>query len=203
MRRIESLATGFLAVALAMSGSAQATESLLRFKVNPAETKITASVAEPMAMIRGSAIGKFEILSGDVEGDPTRIDGTGRVKVVIDAASYQTDSESRDQDVKENALETQKFPTITFESKGLSDVQKENGSSGSLRLLGQLTLHGVSKEIELPVALQLDSQGRLVADGNYTFKFEDYGVKRPSKMMGLMTTGDEAKIDFHVVADPA
>jgi len=28
-------------------------------------------------------------------------------------------------------------------------------------------------------------------------------VERPSKMMGLMVTGDEATIAFHVVADPA
>jgi YceI-like domain len=108
-----------------------------------------------------------------------------------------------DRDVKENALEAQRFPQITFVGDSFPEVYKDGKLSAKLRLLGKLTLHGVTKDIVLPVTAHIDNQGRFIADGSYTFKFEDYGVKRPSKMMGLMTTGDKATIDFHVVADPA
>jgi len=175
----------------------------LRFTINPAASKMTARVAEPMAMIRGSAEGTFTILKGEVKGAPTAVADTAHVSLVVDAASYKTTSEARDRDVRENALEAQKFPTITFESTGVADVARKSDRAGSLRVLGQLTLHGVTKTISVPVAVGLDDQGRLVADGTYVFKFKEYGVKRPSKMMGLMTTGDEAEIRFHVVADPA
>jgi polyisoprenoid-binding protein YceI len=123
------------------------------------------------------------------------------VEIVIDAASYTTDSGARDRDVRENALEAHRFPTIRFESTGLSTVE-DGRDAARLGLRGKLTLHGVTREIEVPVAAKLDPGGRLLAEGTYVFKFEEYGVKRPSKMMGLMTTGDEAKIDFHIVADP-
>ncbi len=196
--------TAGLLVALSSAPSwGQSTNGLLHFKVNLAETKITAAVAEPMAMIRGSAAGSFKVVNGEVQGDPDSITNTGKVALVIDAASYTTDSESRDTDVKENALEVKKFPTITFQGDGFSEIQKDGNRSAKLRLVGKLTLHGVTRDIVLPLTAHIDNQGRFVADGSYTFGFEQYGVKRPSKMMGLMVTGDEATIAFHVVADPA
>jgi polyisoprenoid-binding protein YceI len=179
---------------------AQANGNVLHFKVNPAETQVTATVAEPMHMIRGDATGSFRVISGEVEGDPGSISSTAKAKLVIDAASYQTDNQNRDADIKQNALEVDQFSTITFETTGLSNVEAD-GSSGKGVLLGRLTLHGVTKEIEIPITAQLDVQRRLVADGTYSFKFEEYGVKRPTKMM-IMTTGDTATINFHVVADP-
>lgn len=208
MKRSVWGATVILGTALLAAATwAQETKGLLRFRVNPLESRITASVAEPMAMILGHAVGALQIISGEVSGNPNAIGETGVVKVVIDAASYKTDSDSRDQNVKEYALEVQEFPSITFESTKLSGIQRDDNKGGDdkagrLNVFGKLTLHGVTKEIVVPVAVQLDSQGRLLADGTYTFKFEEHGVKRPSKVVGLMTTGDEAKIDFHIVADP-
>lgn len=203
MRRWVRVETGLLGIALlAAPVWAEDVGSLLHFKLNSAESKITASVTEPMRMILGSAVGTFQIVSAEVYGNPSAVAETGRVKVVIDAASYKTNSDSRDQDVKENALEVLKFPVITFESTGLSGIQRDGIHAGQLSVSGKLTVHGVTKEIAVPVAVQLDGRGRLVTNGTYTLKFEEYGVKRPSKMMGLMATGDEAKIEFHVVADP-
>ncbi|MBI2962976.1 MAG: YceI family protein [Deltaproteobacteria bacterium] len=202
MKTVQWTSAGLLIAATLAAGPAWAAGGLLRFEVNPEQSKVSASVAEPMAMIRGNAGGAFRITSGEVEGNPSQVGDTARVKVVIDAASYKTDSEGRDQDVKENALEVQKFPTITFESTGLASAQQNGDTNANLSLVGRLTLHGVTKDITVPVAVRLE-EGRLVADGSYAFKFEEYGVKRPSKMMGLMTTGDVATIEFHVVADPA
>lgn len=105
--------------------------------------------------------------------------------------------------MKENALEVKKFPTITFQGNGFPEIQKDGNLSAKLRLLGKLTLHGGTKDIVLPLTAHIDNRGRFIADGAYTFGFEEYGVKPPSKMMGLMVTGDEATIAFHVVADPA
>ncbi len=203
MRRAKWLTTGLIAVALASApASARGPNGVLHFKVNPAETRITASVAEPMAMIRGSAQGTFRVVSGEVQGDPDSIANTGKVTLTIDAASYKTDSEARDKEVRDNALEAKRFPTITFRGDSFPEIRKDGSLSAKLRLLGQLTLHGVTKDIVLPLTARVD-QGRFVADGAYTFKFEEYGVRRPSKMMGMMVTGDEVTIDFHVVADPA
>ncbi len=202
MKRSTLAAATVLAVGgLVAPAGAQGRDGLLRFKINPAQSRITAGVKEPMAMIRGSAVGTFRVVSGEVQGNPETVRDTGRVEVVIDAASYTTDSDARDRDVRENTVEAQRFPTIRFESTGLSTMEGDRDAA-RLGLRKKLTLHGVTREIDVPVAAKLAPRGRLLAEGTYVFKFEEYGVKRPSKMMGLMTTGDEAKIAFHIVADP-
>lgn len=181
----------------------QGRTGILHFAVNPTETTITAAVAEPMARIRGNATGSFKVISGTIQGDPSAIADTGKVNVVIDAASYASDSRARDEAVKRAALEVKEFPTITFAGDQLRDIDKDSTLSARLRLHGQLTLHGVTRDIELPVVAYIDGQGRFTADGTYTFRFEPYGVKRPSLLRGLMVTGDQATIVFHIVADPA
>jgi len=194
------------AVTAALTSSAaraQEARHLMHFKINPSETKITASVAEPMQMIRGSAMGTFQVIKGDVQGDSHSIVDTGTVSLVIGAPSYKTDSEGRDAAVKENALEAQKYPTIAFRGSQFPSIQKNGDRAAKLQVLGQLTLHGVTRDIVLALSAHIDGQGRFIADGSYTFKFEEYGVKRPSTMLGLMVTGDEVTINFHVVADPA
>lgn len=170
--------------------------------MNPAKIKVTDTVAEPTAMVRGSATGLFNMVKGEVQGNPNSIADTGKVALVIDAASYKTESQSRDKDVKENALEVENFPTPTFQGDGLPEIQKDGDRSAKQRLLGKLTLHGVTKNTVLPLTAHIE-QGRFIAAGTYTFGFEQYGVKRPSTRMGLMVTGgDEATIALHVVADP-
>jgi polyisoprenoid-binding protein YceI len=182
---------------------AHSADSVLHFKVNPTETTITASVAEPFGLIAGDATGAFAVVRGEVQGDPNSIADTGQVTLVIDAASYQSGNASRDQHVKENALEVEKFPTVTFHGDGFATVDKQGERSATVRLVGKLTVHGVTKDIVLPVAVRIDEHGRLMADGAYTLAFEEYDVQRPTNILGLITTGDTARIVFHVVADPA
>jgi polyisoprenoid-binding protein YceI len=202
MNRPEWIATALLTAALVSTVTWAQETGLLHFKVNPRETSITASVAEPMALILGKATASFRVVSGEVQGNPNSIADTGKVNLVIDAASYKTDSQSRDTNVKNSALEVEKFPTITFSGRWFSEIHKDGERSATLRVLGQLTLHGVTREITVPLTAHIDDRGRFVADGSYTLRYAEYGVKRPSMMMGLMATGDEATIDFHVVADP-
>lgn len=202
MRSRESLTAARLTIALAAFLAAPAYAGTARFAINPAETIITASVAEPMEMLRGSAKGTFSTVSGEVEGDPKAIAASGRVKIVVAADSYKSDSDARDTDVKENALEVGTYPTISFEATRVASVQQDSPYSANFQLLGRLTLHGTPREIAVPVSVWIDAQNRLVATGSFAVRFEDYGVKRPSKMMGMMTTGDVATITFHVVADP-
>ncbi len=181
---------------------AKSTDGVLHFTINTAESTITAAVAEPMAMIRGEAVGKFKVLGGEVQGNPSSIASTGQVELTIDAASYDSGDGSRDEDVKRNSLEVQTFPTISFRGDRASSVRTDDKGRSEVELSGKLTLHGVTKAIVVPLTTAIDASGRLTVEGEYTFKFEEYGVKRPSKMMGMMKTGDEATISFHVVADP-
>ena len=69
------------------------------------------------------------------------------VKVTIDAASVDTRVEMRDKDLRsDNFFDVAKYPTITFQSKKV-----ESAGTGKLKVTGDLTMHGVTKEVVLDV----------------------------------------------------
>ena len=69
------------------------------------------------------------------------------VSVTIDAASVDTRVEMRDKDLRsDHFFDVAKYPTLTFQSKRV-----ESAGAGKLKVTGDLTMHGVTKEIVLDV----------------------------------------------------
>jgi polyisoprenoid-binding protein YceI len=69
------------------------------------------------------------------------------VNVTIDASSVDTRVEMRDKDLRsDHFFDVAKYPNITFQSKRV-----EAAGSGKLKVTGDLTIHGVTKEIVLDV----------------------------------------------------
>lgn len=90
--------------------------------------------------------GAFTKLSGTVQYDPS--DATKSViDVTIDATSVDTRVEMRDNDLRsDHFLDVSKYPTITFVSRRI-----EAADAGKLKVIGDLTIHGVKKEVTLDV----------------------------------------------------
>jgi polyisoprenoid-binding protein YceI len=169
-------------------------------KVDPDRSTVSAAVAEPAAIIRGSAVGSFRIIDGELSGDPANIQGTGKIRVIIDATSYRSDSASRDRTVNEKSLESGKFPTIGFESKGVVGVVMIRPNEGTAIVNGFLTLHGDMRPITVPVHWILAPDGSFIGDGEVKFNYEEFGVKVPGVMFGAILAGNEVTVRFHIVA---
>lgn len=130
--------------------------------------------------------GAFTKLSGTVEYDPA--DPTkASIDVTIDANSVDTRNEKRDSDVKgPKLLDTATFPTITFKSKHV-----ESAGAGKLKVMGDLTLHGITKQVVLdvdgPTGPIKDPRGnqKLGASATTSLKRQDFGVSGfPSAAVG-------------------
>lgn len=90
--------------------------------------------------------GAFAKLTGTVQYDPN--DPTKTViEATIDATSVDTRVEPRDKDLRSpNFFDVDKFPAITFKSTHVELARK-----GKLKVTGDLTIHGVTKEVVLDV----------------------------------------------------
>jgi polyisoprenoid-binding protein YceI len=105
------------------------------------------------------------------------------IDATIDAASIDTDVEPRDRDLKsDHYFDVEKYPNITFKSKSVSPA-----GAGKLRVTGDLTLHGVTKEVVLDV------------DGPTPIKTDDKGVS----FMGAEATTRINRKDFGITMNPA
>jgi polyisoprenoid-binding protein YceI len=97
-------------------------------------------------MMVSTVRGQFEKISGTVEYDGKDIKSVS-ANVTIDAASVNTRVENRDKDLRSaNFFDVDKYPTITFVSKRVQPID-----AGHFRLIGDLTMHGVTKEVSLDV----------------------------------------------------
>jgi len=89
-----------------------------------------------------SVTGRFNKIKGtaNIQGDDL---ATRKIQVTIDAASVDTGHQKRDEHIRSaDFLDAAKYPTITFVSK---KFVKED--SGKMKIIGDLTLHGVTREI--------------------------------------------------------
>ncbi len=171
----------------------------MHFRIDAARSAITVSVAEPMASVRGDAEGVFNIIAGDIYVDPVNPAATGKVTLVIDATSYKSGSPERDRSVTQSSLDVDQYPTIGFESTGVSNVVESSQTEGSATVDGALTLHGQTHPVSVPVHLQLTSDGHAMAEGRTTIRYEEWGAQVPE--IFFLRAGNEATVSFHILAN--
>jgi polyisoprenoid-binding protein YceI len=138
--------------------------------------------------------GTFTKVSGTVQYDDVN-PAKASVQATIDAASVDTRVEARDKDLRgPNYFDVDKFPTITFQSKKV-----EVAGQGKLKVTGDLTIHGVTKEVVLdvdgPSAPIKDMHGnmRRGASATTTINRHDFGVNG-----GAAAIGDDVTITLDV-----
>jgi polyisoprenoid-binding protein YceI len=179
-----------LAVALLLTLSAAAQDA---WQLDPPHSSAQFSVRHlGVSTIRGA----FTKVSGSVVYDPANLNKSS-IQATIDASSVDTRVEMRDNDLRSpRFLDAQKYPTITFQSKKV-----EAAGAGMLKVAGDLTIHGVTKEVVLdvdgPTPAIKDPMGkdrlRMGASATTKINRNDFGV---SGLPGIV--GDEITITLDV-----
>ena len=144
--------------------------------------------------------GAFTKVSGTVQWDDQDITKS-TVEVTIDAASVDTRVADRDKDLRsDHFFDVSKYPTITFKSKRV-----EQAGSGKLKVTGDLTIHGTTKEVVLdvdgPTPAVKDPWGNERAAATATTKInrQDFGVKWNATMdNGGVVVGDDVTITIDI-----
>ena len=163
------------AMGLAVSAAAQ-TET---WQLDPAHTAAQFAVRHMgISTVRGA----FTKVSGTVQYDPAD-PAKSSIDATIDAASTDTRVEMRDNDLRSSKFfDVAKYPSITFKSKRV-----EPAGTGKLKVTGDLTMHGVTKEVVLDV------------DG----PSEPFKDPRGNSHMGASATTTINRTDFGVGTIPA
>src|SRR5882724_8725201 len=177
VRRTTILQLIFLAV-MASFCAAQ-TET---WKIDPAHSATQFSVRH---MGISTVRGQFQKVTGTVQYDAKDVSKTS-LEATIDTTSIDTRVEMRDNDLRgPNFFDVQKYPALTFKSK-----KAESAGEGKLKITGDLTIHGVTKEVVLdvegPSAVVKDPKGNshIGASATTTVNRKDFGVNGAATMVG-------------------
>jgi len=157
-------------------------------------------------MMISTVRGQFSKVSGTVDYDPKH-PKDAKVEAVIDVGSVDTREPKRDEHLRSaDFFDTQKFPTMTFKSTRVIEAKP-----GKLKLAGDLTLHGVTKEVTLdvdgPSAPIADPHGstKIGASATATINRKDFGVSWNKTMDGGgLMLGEEVPItiDVELIKNP-
>ena len=145
--------------------------------------------------------GKFTKWSGTILMDEHDLART-QVDVQIESASVDTGVEQRDNHLRSaDFFDAEKFPALQFKS-----TKVEKGKDGDLRLLGNLTLHGVTRPVALDVeyaGTQKDPWGGMRAgfSARTSLDRKDFGLTYNQLLeTGGVVVGEKVDIDIEIEA---
>jgi polyisoprenoid-binding protein YceI len=172
------------------------------WRVDPTHSSIQFAVKH---MGIASVRGKFTRFEGTLEVGENL--ATSKAYGKVDASSIDTDEPDRDAHLRSpDFFDVENYPEITFESTRVEPIDAESST-----VYGNLTMHGVTKEVRLDVAVEgtdTDPWGNervgLAASG--VLKRSDFDMKFNQALgSGNLLVGDKVSIslDISAVRDPA
>ena len=191
------------AVATASRASATAT-SATRYAIVPTNSKATYKVNETF-FNQGNRLNVAEGTTGEITGeiaiDKTKPSASRVGTIKVDISKLASDSEQRDDQIRNRWLESTKFPTATFVAKrleGLPETPYTEGAELTFRIVGDLTVRNVTKEVTF------DAKGKIVGDlltgtAATTFNMTDFGFDPPS-ILGILKAENGVELTLTIEA---
>ncbi|MDW7747785.1 YceI family protein [Halomonas sp.] len=121
-------------------------------------------------------LGSFEEFSGSFSYDPENLEASS-ASVEVEVASLNSNHAERDKHIlSDDFLDAGEYPTASFTSIGFEPTGDNEGV-----LTGELTLHGETNEVEMPVTLLGEGEDpwggyRAGFEGSTTLTLADYGI---------------------------
>jgi polyisoprenoid-binding protein YceI len=143
--------------------------------------------------------GKTNHLEGTINVDPTKVGDSASVHFEVDLASLDTGIGMRNRHMRENHLETAKYPKAIFDGttiRGPSDAALTAGKAVPLDVEGTFTLHGVSRRIRITVqaTYQPNDGGRIAFQTRFPVLLADYAISRPQFLFLKLAETQEVRV---------
>ncbi len=146
-----------------------------------------------------TTVGRTRAVTSTVEFRGTTVTSAA---IEADLTQLQSDSGTRDRALRGQAIETDTFPTATFATSRpieLDGVPAE-GVPFSVDAVGDLTIHGVTREVTVPIEGQLVGRS-VVLVGSIDIVFADYAIDTPSAAV-VLSIEDQGEMEFQLFLTP-
>ncbi len=153
------------------------------------------TVEAPLDAIHGASTG----LSGTLTfSEEAWASGVGRIR--IDLTGFTTGLSLRDEDLRDQFFQVDKFPDATLILTGIERVTVTAltlDTDAQADAVGTLSLHGQTRPVRLPITVRLsetNGQRDLLVRGSFAVTMADYGISRPARL--FLKLGTVAQVSF-------
>jgi polyisoprenoid-binding protein YceI len=143
-----------------------------------------------------TAVGRTSAVTGTVTFQGTQVTA---IDMTADLTQLQSDSQQRDGQLQNQGIQTGQYPKATFKLTApieLGSVPAQ-GQTVSATATGDLTIHGTTKSVQIPVKAQL-SGGTVTVIGSIDIVFADYGFTGPSSFK-VLSVQDHGTMEFQLL----
>jgi polyisoprenoid-binding protein YceI/mono/diheme cytochrome c family protein len=172
------------------------------FSIPPAAGQVRFTIDAPLDSIPGNT----RAVGGTASLDPANW-AAARARVVVDLTSFRTGIALRDEDLREQFLETSRHPQAVLVVTGFERVSTPKLAPGDPAegiATGTLALHGVTRPVKIPCQVTLEESGALRITGNFRVTLAEFQIDRPSRL--FMKLGPQADVmvraSFEPTAEP-
>ncbi|HEY3042098.1 MAG TPA: YceI family protein [Pyrinomonadaceae bacterium] len=182
------------------------TDTVLRFRLDPSQSKFIAhALRGGLFWFKGHGhLVAAREFSGEAQINRDTITSaslqlTVKTDSMVETSDVFTEPQKQiiNKELREIVLEPAKYPEIVFKSTGVTGKSLGN-SQYDLKIRGDLTLHGVTRRIEVPVKVTLTGND-LRAVGEFSIDRSDFNVKATSAFHGLVRVRNKVKFTFDIV----
>jgi polyisoprenoid-binding protein YceI len=154
-------------------------------------------VQEQLASIgANTAVGRTSGVTGSLTLNGSTVTA---VDITADMTQLQSDDSRRDGTLSHQGIEYSKYPTAEFkltQALSLGSVPAD-GQTVSATATGDLTLHGVTKSVQIPLQAKL-SDGHIIVTGSLPIAFADYNIQAPTSF-AVLSVQDHGTMELQLL----
>ncbi len=162
----------------------------MTLELDPANTRIEFTLGATLHAVHGT----FALKSGTIHFNPLTAAASGLI--IVDANSGDSDNTSRDRKVRQEVLESQRYPEITFTPTKIPGRVELKGDSTSVQVEGIFRLHGSDHPMSVTLPVQMKGN-TLSVRTHIVVPYASWGLKNPSTF--LLHVSDTVDIDVTAV----
>lgn len=160
----------------------------IAYEFSPAQSKISFTLKSTAHTVHG----EFDLARGAVRIDPAT--GAASGEIVVDARSGRSGNDSRDANMREKVLETDKFSQIVFRPDRVSNFDASRGTFEAT-VHGTFSIHGMDHELSAPVQIAF-SGGGWTATVKFSVPYVEWGMHDPSNFLLHAAKEVDVEIQF-------
>lgn len=173
------------------------------FTLIPAQSSASFQLNELLFGSPKTVIGTTSSVKGEVVVDWKAPSQSSVKNMAIDARTFVTDDNNRDNHIRTSILKAQTAPNeyITFSSRSVNGLGAElkNGTNYPVVIKGNLTIAGVTREAVFNGSFSLKDDSTMNGTASAMVKRSDYGITIPS-LSFIANVDEEVKLSFSFTA---
>jgi polyisoprenoid-binding protein YceI len=186
----------------ASASPSPAASAPIKLTIAPESSEMRFRVREQLTgrPLPGDAVGSTRAVSGEIVLSPAGAIVSDQSKITVDLRTLRSDESRRDNFIQRNTLETAQFPTAELrvrEARGLPTPLPTAGEA-TFELLGDLTVHGVTKPVAWQVTARFGDQ-EITGTATTEVKMTDFNMT-PPRVGPVLSIEDTTRLELDFVA---